>query len=50
MPQMSPMWWITIMITSSMLTMQVMTNLMFDKEKLFSTKKKKKKNQINIKW
>nr|YP_010381621.1 ATP synthase F0 subunit 8 [Symplanella brevicephala]UDL71996.1 ATP synthase F0 subunit 8 [Symplanella brevicephala] len=41
MPQMAPMWWMLILMISSILTIQIITNLEFDKEKNKKSMKKK---------
>nr|YP_010381738.1 ATP synthase F0 subunit 8 [Symplanella unipuncta]UDL72126.1 ATP synthase F0 subunit 8 [Symplanella unipuncta] len=51
MPQMSPIWWSSILVLTSIMVIQIMSNIEFDKEK----KKKKKINNnnnktIKMKW
>nr|YP_010381608.1 ATP synthase F0 subunit 8 [Symplanella nigricans]UDL71983.1 ATP synthase F0 subunit 8 [Symplanella nigricans] len=50
MPQMAPMWWVTILMMSSMLLTQIMTNLEFDKEKKKKKTKKMKLKKTKILW
>nr|YP_010958558.1 ATP synthase F0 subunit 8 [Centrotypus laticornis]UXF57634.1 ATP synthase F0 subunit 8 [Centrotypus laticornis] len=50
MPQMAPLWWLTLMLTFNLMLSTLMCMLYFNKKIKMNTINKLKKKEMNWKW
>nr|YP_008992963.1 ATP synthase F0 subunit 8 [Leptobelus gazella]AEE89601.1 ATP synthase F0 subunit 8 [Leptobelus gazella] len=50
MPQMSPLWWLTLAVMFNLLTMMTMSMMYFNLKIELNMNKSMKKNKLNWKW